>query len=78
MRKLEEQLWKREQTAKNKLANAINVMEESQAIENTIPVITSQPLNQHDVQAMDMVVAQVSEGKFYSFFGALFVHNHTL
>ena len=63
LKKLEEQLWKREQQAKNKLANAINVMEESQTIESTIPMITSQPLNQDDVQSLGMVVAQISEGK---------------
>ena len=63
LKKLEEQLWKREQKAKNKLANAINVMEESQTIESTIPMITSQPLNQDDVQSLGMVVAQMSDGK---------------
>ena len=42
LRILEEQLRKREQTAKNKLANAINVIEDSQVIENTICAIATE------------------------------------
>ena len=42
LRKLETQLRKREQEAKNKLATAINVIEESQMIDNVIPVISAE------------------------------------
>ena len=42
LRKLETQLRKREQEAKNKLATAINVIEESQMIDNVIPVISDE------------------------------------
>ena len=41
LRKLVEQLQKREQNAKAKLANAINVMEENQVIEDPIPVASA-------------------------------------
>ena len=45
LRILEEQLRKREQTAKNKLANAINVIEDSQVIENTICAIATEQVD---------------------------------
>ena len=45
LRILEKQLRKREQNAKNKLANAINVIEDSQVIEDTICAIATEHID---------------------------------
>ena len=61
---LEEQLQKREQNAKNKLANAIIVMEESTTIENTVPLVTTRHEGTVQTNNFKTISSQILDGKY--------------
>lgn len=63
LRKMEEQLRQREQKAKNKLANAINVMDESQVIQENVPILATPQGNQEQLSNLDVVQKPRTAGK---------------
>ena len=63
LRKMEQQLRQREHNAKSKLANAINVMEESQVIQENVPVVATPQENQEQLNAMEVIQTPRTAGK---------------